>query len=303
MATQVRKITQDDLLPGDVLLSFGTGTLSDMIRILSGGLYSHAAVWDGENVIEATERGVKRDTLQFETTAQVYVDAYRWQPLPPEDHQLGDPAYPSRPVTDQAGAIAAAGPKFAYDELLMAAFVISVSDLPLGPFRALAREVVWKLDAWVHKHVEGRKKRTMVCTEVVCTSFWQADPNPLYAINIQVGGSRAAQLVAAASRPSPRRAALVKGAIAAPSMSEDEELRRQCARLLLRAAGPSRRKRLRASVAAPRAVAAGPVLEPAGGPGIPLGCVTPRDLQDSPNLKLVGRLVLGAKGAQPRGKV
>ena len=75
-------------------------------------------------------------------------------------------------------------------------------------------------------------------------------------------------------------------------VSDDQEVRRRCAEFLLRAAGPAQSKKLRAmATAAPRTLVTGPVVEQAGGPAVPLGCVTPRDLQDSPNLKPIGRLV------------
>jgi len=272
--------------------------LSQLIRKLTDGFYSHSAVWDGQNVadgeyvVEATARGVRSDTLDFETGEQWYVDAWRWKPHPPNGHNLGDlPDYPSQPVTDEADSIAKRGVQFAYDELLMAALVVVLSRLPTEPLmRAAIRIGLSALEDWIHSHITGGKE-SMMCTAVVCTSFWEAPPNPKYAINISVDGSRAAQLLAAASQP-PRPQVPPGVSIAERTAADYEELRRQCARLLLEAAGPAQRELLRRTAGRPwpRTSGTGTVLEPAGGPWVPVSCVTPRDLQDSPNLDFVGRL-------------
>ncbi len=46
------RISDSDLRPGDVLLSYGSGDWIDkLIVLLDDGIYSHAAVWDGTCVI------------------------------------------------------------------------------------------------------------------------------------------------------------------------------------------------------------------------------------------------------------
>ena len=51
------------LCPGDVLLSCGREALSQLICKVDGGMYSHAALWDGHKVVEATARGVVRRVI------------------------------------------------------------------------------------------------------------------------------------------------------------------------------------------------------------------------------------------------
>lgn len=43
-----------ELRPGDIVLSLGDRTLSKGIKEISGGLHSHATIWTGNGVIEAT---------------------------------------------------------------------------------------------------------------------------------------------------------------------------------------------------------------------------------------------------------
>src|SRR5713226_2783723 len=134
-------ITKTDLRPGDVLLSFGdlNDWIDRLIIKLDDGIYSHAAVWDGTCVVEATLRGVLRTTLEDEET-QAYLDAYRWQPSPPDGHVLGDGLYPSQPVTDEADRIAKSGAKYSYHKMILAALVVGVSKIQVdAQTRALVR--------------------------------------------------------------------------------------------------------------------------------------------------------------------
>jgi hypothetical protein len=67
------------LRPGDVLLSLGTGTTSEAIRMLDGGEYSHAALWTGSTVIESTTPCVMERTFakSLADHDRAYVRAYR----------------------------------------------------------------------------------------------------------------------------------------------------------------------------------------------------------------------------------
>jgi hypothetical protein len=60
-------------------LSLGASKLSDLIHELDGGSYSHAAIWSGEQVIEATLPRVHEITLQQASEKAQYVDAFRYR--------------------------------------------------------------------------------------------------------------------------------------------------------------------------------------------------------------------------------
>ncbi len=85
-------LTQDDLLPGDVLLHLGRGDLSELIAWAGDGEYSHAAmVLDAQQLIEAGAKGVVEMSLETrlqQADSYHYIDAFRRRqpaPLPSAD--------------------------------------------------------------------------------------------------------------------------------------------------------------------------------------------------------------------------
>ena len=286
-------ISKTDLRPGDVLLSLGNPDdwIDRLITEFDDGIYSHSAVWDGECVVEATLRGVLRTTLEDEET-QGHLDAYRWHPSPPNGHVLGDPEYPYQPVTEQADKIAKSGAKYSYNKLLLAALVIGASKVPANPImRALVRKLLSKLAAWVLA-LEKEGRRGMTCTEVVSSSFWDASPDRRYAINILVDGSRDFEAIGDVAGPLGPRAKRL--------LSAFERDKRKCLELFLRAASSLQRDAFKAwADAQTSALQFGPRAVQGGGPSVPLACVTPRDLQRSPDLKCVGRLPHRTGAASP----
>ncbi len=287
-------ITKTDLRPGDVLLSYGSDDWIDrLITKLDDGIYSHAAVWDGVCVVEATLRGVLRTTLEDEET-QAYLDAYRWQSMPPDVHPLGEDGYPFPPVTQQADQIAAQGPKYSYHKLMLAAVVIAMSKLPATAERREAvRRVLSKIEAWIEEYIKP-DTRGMTCTEVVSTSYWKAVPQGKYAVNVRIDGSRDSQLVAAVAQ-------LAQGAKVPRAASEYEELKRRCFTRFLQAARDVKPDQLTRFAAAHSRAFKGrqPIVVPAGGEDLPLALITPRDFQRSPDLKCIGRLPHRPGSASP----
>lgn len=268
-----------------MLLSYGSDNdwKDRLIIKLDNGIYSHAAVWDGECVVEATLHGVWRTTLEDEET-QAYLDAYRWRPSPPNGHVLGDTDYPYEPVTQEADTIAASGAKYSYGKLMLAALVIGVSKVPPDSItRALVRKVLNELAAWVLA-LEKEGKRGTTCTEVVATTFWDASPQRRYAINIRVDGSRDSEAIRAV-------AAGPRGPRLPGPVSSYERDKRECLALFHKAASSLQRDAFRRwGDAQASALERGPRVAQGGGPDVPLACVTPRDLQRSPDLQCVGRL-------------
>ncbi len=198
---------------------------------------------------------------------------------------LGDAAYPYQPVTAQADKLADEGLGYAYDKLMVAALVIGLSKVPANPVtRKIIRTLLDKLAAWIVDEIDKGGKRGMTCTEVVSTSFWRASADARYAINIVVDGSRDSESLRAVAwgALSPRAQGL---------LSDYEREKRQCLELFLKADRSVKRQDLGALAAAHfGAHAKGAFVTAAGGPDVPLACVTPRDLQRSPDLKCIGRL-------------
>ena len=281
------------LFPGDVLLSCGAGALSEMIRRLDGGLYSHAAVWDGECAVDATASGVKRNTLEHDEDEQVFIDAYRWHAaLPNADPDLGGAGYPSKPVLDQAAKIVQQGPAFAYDELLLAALVIWLSNRPADKWlRMAARLLFSRFQVWFHERVTKPGKQSMVCSEVVARSFDQAVTPPDYSIKVIVDGSRDPAAIAAAIKAQGGISAdFIRPLPPAPASSYDALKRRYGEILVSGMTGPEREHLLRFAAANLTTDSTSVLLMPAGKKDLPPNCVTPHDLQRSPNLRYLGRL-------------
>jgi hypothetical protein len=180
-------ITEKDLKPGDVLLSAGTDALDQLILELSNGIYSHAAFWDGQNVIEATETGIRSDTLKFEVDAQTYVDAYRF--VSADGHHLGDTDWPIAPLNTVAQSYI--GQPYAYGDAVLLALLLIASKgrtyttLELLAIDALFIEATKLLDTWLN---EGTRSAT--CSELVYKIFKEAQP-PKYGLKVQdaLGGN------------------------------------------------------------------------------------------------------------------
>jgi len=73
----IDKLQESQLRPGDVLLVRGDSRLSEGIRELDGGSYSHAAIWDGSSLIESTLPRVRVASFEQCAATAVLIDAYR----------------------------------------------------------------------------------------------------------------------------------------------------------------------------------------------------------------------------------
>lgn len=106
-----------DLRQGDVLLSLGRGELSTAIRLLDGGDYSHAALFSGQGVIEATEPRVVEHPLEhsLELHSRVYVDVFRHR----GPSELGE-----RVVRSARSYV---GRPYSYGDLFLAGMLIATS--------------------------------------------------------------------------------------------------------------------------------------------------------------------------------
>jgi hypothetical protein len=287
---QLPPIKKSDLRPGDVLLSCGSEALSELIRRIDGGDYSHSAMWDGQFAVDATGSGLKRRELEKDEDVQWFIDAYRWHEPPETGPVLGSPKYPTQPVLDEIDEIYEHGADFAYDGLLLAALVIWVSNRPADKWlRAAARILLSRFEAWFLKRIRKPGKTAMVCSETVARSFDQAEQPPNYAIEIIVDGSRDSAAITDAVRDVDARSA---GGLQTPTrVTSYEDVKRRYGEILLAGMTPAERARLLDFAEQNARTRRGPAetIE-VGAKGLPPECVTPHDLQRSPNLKPIGRL-------------
>jgi len=168
-----------DLASCDILLYRGRGWISKAIRFFDGSEVSHAALYLGRGMVaEALSAGVVRRDLRTSVGGADRVLVRRLHPAPRN----------LRPVHAHALAIVAEGERYAYEQIVLLAFLCLARRLVPSPtlqrfMRALfdrAAEQIARLFA------DGREP--MICSEFVYRAYDEADParDDVYAIDIPV---------------------------------------------------------------------------------------------------------------------
>ncbi|MCP3870535.1 MAG: hypothetical protein GY703_21070, partial [Gammaproteobacteria bacterium] len=153
--TDVRELNMTDVKAGDVLLSYGDGWISDIIRVVDGGDYSHAAFFDGQDIVEAGLRGVVITPLEKEVEAQKYVDVYRFKSDTGSTFSLPD--WPSEPVVQRAHYYFDKGTEYADNQLYLVGLLIVVRKLPYGRVeKAVLRAMLAMIFKLFKRILEGK---------------------------------------------------------------------------------------------------------------------------------------------------
>ncbi len=181
----MKEINLTNLQPCDVLLCRGEGLFSDMIVLLDGGTYSHAALYagkiDGKHyVIQATGRGIVCDPIQ-KIQCETFVDVFRFNK---DEHKLGEENYPYKPILDVGQAYVESHVKYANDHLLLLAILGVTREIPLDSFsKKVLRKVLDNATDLIFKLLD-KGIRPMVCSELVYRCFDEADGNEKYQLSI-----------------------------------------------------------------------------------------------------------------------
>lgn len=263
------KITLDDLLPGDILLSAGSNALDRFIMDIDQGDYSHTSQYMGKidgthMVVEATTNGIVYESIGPDMT-QDLVDAYRY--VSPDGHHFGDPGWPVEPVLDVSKSFI--GGQYAYSELLLAAVAIIASEIPKDPTQSIFTRLA--LDQFEHDLVEwlnrNANKTPMTCVQVATAAHWNATSNPAnkYGLQVTLDSSR--------KRLTPSTALMQSDAL----IPYQEVRSRVISKM--KSFYPANREML--SQTSSLTIFAGSDL-------LPLGSCTPRDMETSPTLKFIG---------------
>jgi len=284
-----------DLRPGDVLLSRGGTRTSDLICLIDRGDYSHASLWDGANVLEATGGNVgkvRESTLSALCGKARYVHAFRptWSDEHGGSRTLGAGGLSPEPLLEVARSYV--DQRYSMGQLYTIGTLVALGRLTGHPsaqviFRNIGRELAEALRSYQDL---GEEDRPMICSHFVSRCFWEADPSDARTYSLWTVYKPNALM-----RDAPSRDAV--GAALAPLSDEErkhlDELERECRRLLLR-----QDTRLAPTEFAPspgssttRALGAKPKLVRAGSRELPATCVTPGDLQESPTLRRIGSVV------------
>ena len=187
-----------DLAPGDVLLYRGASDLSAAIRFFDGSEVSHASVHLGRGQIaEALGTGLARRGLAASLADADWTLVLR----------LKDPPTQMTPVRKRALRFVAEGHRYAYEQIVLLAFLCLTRRLPAAPaLRSFVRGVLDAAAAALAKQVAAGSE-PMICSEFVYRCYDEAvhRPDDAYSIVIEHGGSargraRSARSTAA-SRP------------------------------------------------------------------------------------------------------
>ena len=261
------KIPQSSLQPGDVLLMQGTSFNSDLIRVFDQGKYSHAAIYDGRQVVEMLSAGTTVGNIDDSVKDTRFVDVYRF--VGSNGKPLGSDGLDPQPVLaviqhyEQEGQALRVRANHATGSL-------SRPDARRIPgCRAFQAMILQHLDSAAEKIAEliHAGKEPMICSELVYRCYHEA-------------GSQYAIVIRGADVPLTVAATPVAGAMSV----EEAAYQREATSFLLNyavAKGHDVRSRSSALAPTPEAVVAAEAVA---------DFVTPHDLEISPNLQLVGTL-------------
>jgi len=251
-----KHISVTDLKAGDVLLSAGElsfstfGVIDWLILKLDGGPYTHAAYWDGSHLIEATTRGVVSDALDPELKGQAFVDVYRF--VSDSGHHLGDKGWSAEDITKVAKSYVAAA--YSYSDLvLLALLLIAKKTMTFTDLELAAINLVFIEAVAVLEELSGEGTKSQICSSLIYEVFEKAVPAQ-YALKVTdaLGGESVEDLAES---------------FAVKVKSRNSELAASVTSF-----AEAYAKHMGTSLA------------------VVAGLVTPKSLQESPNLNLVGRL-------------
>ena len=265
------KIAQADLKPGDVLLMQGTSIVSELIRMFDHGNYSHAAIYDGSNVVEMLTQGTTVNALATSVQGTRFVDVYRF--IGNDGTPLGSPGLDATPVSARIQFFEQNRERYGYEQIVLLALLCATRpeiQANLSPMLAMILRRILDSAAEVIAGMIHGGKEPMICSELVYRCFTEAGPS--YAIRV-----RGSDAPAAAGDT-----AMVAGAeVLTP---EAADFRREAASFLLNyavAKGRNLGSREFSMATTPGDIVSASAVA---------DFVTPRDLETSPNLQMVGTL-------------
>ena len=172
-----KTLPQTILVPGDVLLYRGRSWMSRAIRLFDGTSVSHAGLYlETGTVAEATGDGVIRRPLATSVSTAEHVLVRRMEPAPRS----------MKPVQARARVIVAEGHRYAYEQIILLAFLcLSRRLVPTGSLGRFVRTVLdtaaARVAGWFAGNVEP-----MICSEFVFRAYDEADPDPRDVFTLEI---------------------------------------------------------------------------------------------------------------------
>jgi hypothetical protein len=171
-------VAKSRLHGADVLLYRGTGWVAEIIRFFDGTDFSHVGLYLGREAVgEALGNGLVQTALVQSITGRKRVLVRRLK----QDVTL-------QPVLDRAQIYIAQGPRYAYEQILLLAFLTLTRKLPVAvSLRALLRSILDRA-AQIVTGIVALGKDPMICSEFVFRCYDEAVPEAadLYSLEIPV---------------------------------------------------------------------------------------------------------------------
>lgn len=171
-------LSRNALQAGDVLLYRGDGLLAKLIRFFDGTEVNHAGLYLGNaQVGEAVAEGVKARSLDVSISGHSLVVVRRLTTTPPT----------MQPVVDRGSAYIAEGQRYAYEQLLLLAFLALTRKLKVTPIlNLLLRKLLDAAAAGLAKLTSGGRQ-PMICSEFAYRCYDEALPQPVDVYSLQIG--------------------------------------------------------------------------------------------------------------------
>jgi hypothetical protein len=167
-----RDIPVAQLIPGDILLYRSKGLISDAIRFIDRSEVSHASLFlgryeeMGRTVGEATQEGVMRRELPTSIEHVEWVESRRPKELPAS----------LDPVLDRAGFYLQRGERYAFEQILLLAFLCITRNLCGSSILGrLIRETLDAASAFLLRLFNAGRE-PMICSEFVFRCYVEALP-------------------------------------------------------------------------------------------------------------------------------
>ncbi|MEJ7812572.1 MAG: hypothetical protein WKG32_19325 [Gemmatimonadaceae bacterium] len=198
------RIRPTEMQTGDVMLYRGTSWLAKAIRLFDGTDVNHAAIYLGsQRVGESIKQGVVARDLPTSLRGNEWVLVRRLKDMPPD---MG-------PVSTRADLYLAQGLRYAYEQILLLAFLGLTRKPKVTPvLRALLRTALdaaaSALTQMIAAATMGKGRQPMICSEFVYRCYDEALP--------EMGDPYALRINMLPFTPAPSRSAPA-GAMAVPA--------------------------------------------------------------------------------------
>jgi hypothetical protein len=167
----------------DIFLYHSQGLISEAIRVFDGSQVNHAGIYLApDQVGEALANGIERRSLTDSLIGSSWVEVMRLKAQP-------KPA----PVRKVADRYLAKGDRYAYEQLLLLAFLCLTRRLAPNPFlRIMLRQVLDRAASYLEKLAKaasGDSREPMICSEFVYRAYDEALPDAIDQYSISISGS------------------------------------------------------------------------------------------------------------------